>query len=167
MQSKYEIIADLWNKGLSEGEIGDKLNIKINTVKFYLREAKVKGIELREFSEKKERVKSFVLIAEDWNNGLEEEKILEKYNIKKITLQTYLSKAKKNGIGVKSKVKEKAKPKYMQVVDDWNNGLPEEKILEKYNIKKNTLQTYLNKAKKNGIEVKLLMSISRCTIYQI
>ena len=74
MQSKYEIIADLWNKGLSEGEIGDKLNIKINTVKFYLREAKVKGIELKEFSEKKERVKSFVLIAEDWNNGLEEEK---------------------------------------------------------------------------------------------
>ena len=116
MQSKYEIIADLWNKGLSEGEIGDKLNIKINTVKFYLREAKVKGIELREFSEKKERVKSLVLIAEDWNNGLPEEKILEKYNIKKSTLQTYLDKAKKNGIEVKHRVKVKAK--YMQVVDD-------------------------------------------------
>ena len=62
--------------------------------------------------------KKFELIIEDWNSGLPEEEILEKYKIKKHTLQVYLSKAKKEGIEVKVRVREKTKPKYIQIAED-------------------------------------------------
>ena len=105
--------------------------------------------------QKKTREKAkpkYILVAEDWNNRLPEEEILEKYNIVKKILQAYLSQARKRGIEVKTR--EKAKPKYMQVAEDWNNGLSEEEILKKYNIIKSTLQNYLSRARKRGIEVK-------------
>ena len=91
--------------------------------------------------------KKIEFIIEDFNNGLSKEEILKKYNIKNSTLQVYLSRARKRGIEVKTR--KKAKPKYMQVAEDWNNGLPEEEILAKYNIKSSTLKNYLSEAKKN------------------
>ena len=91
-------------------------------------------------------------IIEDLNNGLSEEDILDKYKIKKSTLQNYLSLARKKGIEVKAR--EKTKPKYMLVIEDWNSGLPEEEILAKYDIKNSTLQNYLSLARKKEIEVK-------------
>ena len=60
--------------------------------------------------------KKFELIIEDWNSGLPEEEILEKYKIKKSTLQNYLSLARKKGIEVKAR--EKTKPKYIQIAED-------------------------------------------------
>ena len=140
---KYMQVAEDWNNGLPEEEILAKYNIKSSTLKNYLSEAK----KTREKAKPK-----YILVAEDWNNGLPEEEILEKYNIVKKILQAYLSQARKRGIEVKTR--EKAKPKYMQVAEDWNNGLSEEEILKKYNIIKSTLQNYLSRARKRGIEVK-------------
>ena len=40
------------------------------------------------------------------------------------------------------------------IVEDLNNGLSKEEILKKYNIKNSTLQVYLSRAKKEGIEIK-------------
>ena len=47
---------------------------------------------------KEEKTRTYVLVTNDWNNGLSEEEILKKYSICKSTLASYLSKARKNGI---------------------------------------------------------------------
>ena len=152
MKKKFELIIEDWNSGLPEEEILEKYKIKKHTLQVYLSKARKKGIEVKARARERETKPKYMQVAEDWNNGLSEQEILEKYKIKKSNLQEYLSKARKKGIEVKAR--EKAKPKYVQVVEDFNNGLSEEKMLEKYKIKKLTLQIYLSKAKKEGIEVK-------------
>lgn len=55
--------------------------------------------------------KKYEIVANAWNNGVSEEGILKKYNIKKSTLKVYLSKARKQGIQVISKEKGNKKSK--------------------------------------------------------
>ena len=149
MKKKIEFIIEDFNNGLSEEEILEKYKIKKSTLQTYLSQARKRGIEVKTREKAKPK---YIPVAEDWNNGLPEEEILEKYNIVKKILQSYLSQARKRGIEVKTR--EKAKPKYVQIVEDWNNGLPEDEILVKYNMVKQNLQNYLNRARKRGIEVK-------------
>ena len=145
MKKKFELIIEDWNSGLPEEEILEKYKIKKHTLQVYLSKARKKGIEVKARARERETKPKYMQVAEDWNNGLSEQEILEKYKIKKSNLQEYLSKARKKGIEVKAR--EKAKPKYVQVVEDFNNGLSEEKMLEKYKIKNITLQIYLSKSK--------------------
>ena len=149
MKKKNEFIIEDFNNGLSEEEILEKYKIKKSTLQTYLSQARKRGMEVKTREKAKPK---YIPVAEDWNNGLPEEEILEKYNIVKKILQAYLSQARKRGIEVKTR--EKAKPKYVQIVEDWNNGLPEDEILVKYNMVKQNLQNYLNRARKRGIEVK-------------
>ena len=159
---KYMLVVEDWNNGLPKEEILEKYNIINKNLQTYLSQARKRGIEVKTREKAKPK---YMLVVEDWNNGLPEDEIFEKYNIVKINLQTYLSKARKIGIGIR--VREKAKPKYMLVVEDWNNGLPEEEILEKYNLKNSTLQNYLRQARKRGIEVKAEVKVKAKPKYML
>lgn len=161
MQKKYEIVANAWNNGLSKEEIISQYSISEATLQAYLSKARKNGIKVRKIERKKrvsKKIPKYVLIAEDWNNGLSEEEILKKYIISKSSLQTYLSKARKQGMQVNKRKRkkrvEKKVPKYVIVASEWNNGVNEEEIIKKYNITKATLHKYLNKASKKGIEIK-------------
>ena len=50
---KYEIVAELWNKGLRKEEIASELGITTPTVIYNLREARLRGITLIDFDESK------------------------------------------------------------------------------------------------------------------
>lgn len=95
------------------------------------------------------KIPKYMQAVEDWNKGLSQEYILEKYSIAKSNLQNYLYEARKKGIKVNKRA-----TKYMQIAEDWNRGLSPEKIIKKYRIKKSSLHSYLNKARKNGIKIK-------------
>lgn len=156
MQKKYEIVANAWNNGLSKEEIISQYSISEATLQAYLSKARKNGIKVRKKERKKrvsKKIPKYVLIAEDWNNGLSEEEIIKKYNITKATLHKYLNKASKKGIEIKEQEEKQAKldPIYIQISRDWNDGISEENILKKYNVNKKTLQTYLSKARKKGI----------------
>ena len=144
---KYMQVVEDWNNGLSEEEILEKYNIINKNLQAYLSQARKRGIEVKTREKAKPK---YMLVVEDWNNGLSKEEIMKKYQISSLAFSLLVRRAKKHRI----LVREKAKPKYMQVVDDWNNGLLEEEILQKYNIKRRTLQGYLSRVKKEGKEVK-------------
>ena len=52
-EKQYEIVARLWNQGLTESEIASELNKSPVTIKNNLREARLRGIKLIDFDESK------------------------------------------------------------------------------------------------------------------
>ena len=155
---KYVIVASEWNNGVNEEEIIKKYNITKATLHKYLNKASKKGIEIKEQEEKQAKLDPiYIQISRDWNNGLTKEKIIEKYKISESLLFSHLNYAKKRGIELTRRKREKPKKKILQyeiIVQEWNNGLSKERIIEKYNIKEGSFYNYLSRARKSGIKVK-------------
>ena len=142
-KTKKEQVIELYNEGeLNSQSIAEKLKIKVVTVNSYLSNARKEGKIEREPKSKTKKEQVIELYNEGETNS---QAIAEKLKIKVITVNIYLSNARKEG-----KI-EKLKTKKEQIIKLYNEGeTNSQAIAEKVGIKLGTVNNYLSEAQKEG-----------------
>lgn len=90
----------------------------------------------------------YILIANDWNEGLSVRKLAKKYELTEHSIYFHLYYAGKRGIKLREK-----KPKYELVAQDWNRGLRRSEIARIHSISYQDVNSFLRNAKAHGIKV--------------
>ena len=75
VKHRYKQVAEMWNRYMTRKQIADELHISETAVRNYLTEAKRQNISLREKEKSEIPPKSYEVIANLRNEGLNEEEI--------------------------------------------------------------------------------------------
>ena len=154
-------IVELWNSGMSREEISDKIHVSIAAIGKVLREARKKGIYIRESkrgrkkSEKAEKLEEEIVRLH--NSGMKQRDIAKKIHTSTTTIKDALKKAKEKGIYVGKNTRGRnasTEERNAKIVELWNLKMSYKDIANKLHISQSTVNIVLKQAYENGIEVR-------------
>ena len=154
-------IVELWNSGMSREEISDKIHVSIAAIGKVLREARKKGIYIRESkrgrkkSEKAEKLEEEIVRLH--NSGMKQRDIAKKIHTSTTTIKDALKKAKEKGIYVGKNTRGRnasTEERNAKIVELWNLKMSYKDIANKLNISQSTVNIVLKQAYENGLEVR-------------
>lgn len=157
-----EEIVELWNSGMIQKDIAEKFHVSSTTIGNVLKEAKEKGIYIRE--QKRGRKKSTNAeklkeeIVELYNSGMKKRDIAQNLHVSMTTIGNALREARKKGIYIREskrgrKKSEKAEKLEEEIVRLHNSGMKQRDIAKKIHTSTTTIKDALKKAKEKGIYV--------------
>ena len=98
VKQRYKQVAEMWNRNMTRKQIANELQVSETAVRNYLAEAKRQNISLREKEKAEIPPRSYEIIANLWNAGLNEEEIAQKVGKKVPTVIYNLREARLRGI---------------------------------------------------------------------